>query len=145
MHRLDFSYARAGITIGRINAPLGNCPVGRLAGRIASDICRYRSSAGRRHHRLVWVIRRFGDVTAMWTGSASITELPLSTMPSRSLDHDSQSSGLQEGPNSSDRFDLVRRVFRIAFINLFATSCHLPTQRKIVGITKSVFILKSTD
>src|ERR1017187_5526918 len=44
---------------------LGNCPVGRLAIGIATDICRYRSSAGRRHHRLVWIIRRFGDFSLM--------------------------------------------------------------------------------
>src|ERR1035437_2334721 len=30
------------------------------AGWIATDICRYRSSADRRHHGLAWVIRRFG-------------------------------------------------------------------------------------
>ena len=45
---------------------LGNCPVGRLAIGIATDICRYRSSAGRRHHRLAWVIRRFGDKPSTW-------------------------------------------------------------------------------
>ena len=34
------------------NALLGNCPVGRLAIGIATDICRYRSSGGRRHDGL---------------------------------------------------------------------------------------------
>ena len=41
-----------------------NCPVGRIAIGIATDICRYCSSAGRRYRRLVWVIRRFGDFSS---------------------------------------------------------------------------------
>ena len=61
------------------NGVLGNCPVGRLAIGIATDICRYRSSADRRHHRLVWVIRQFGDFSAKC--------LPRARLPGAGLQH----------------------------------------------------------
>src|ERR1019366_2373401 len=48
---------------GTYRRPLGESRlfIARRLERITTDICRYRSSAGRRHHRLAWVIRRLGD------------------------------------------------------------------------------------
>ena len=50
--------------------------MGRLAIGIATDICRYRLSAGRRHHHLVWVIRRF-DYTTKWMVSGQRYDQPV--------------------------------------------------------------------
>jgi hypothetical protein len=61
---------------------LGNCPVGLLAIGVATDICRYRSSADRRHHRLVWVIRQFGDFSLKWIASGLAAILGLASFGS---------------------------------------------------------------
>src|ERR1017187_8957341 len=62
---------------GTYRRPLGESRlfIARRLERITTDICRYRSSAGRRHHRLAWVIRRFADYTSMWnSGLANPTD-----------------------------------------------------------------------
>src|ERR1035437_3651038 len=60
---------------GTYRRPLGESRlfIARRLERITTDICRYRSSAGRRHHRLVWVIRRFGDISLLWIASELAT------------------------------------------------------------------------
>ena len=73
------------------NALLGNCPVGRLAIGIATDICRYRSSAGRRRHRLV------GHSTA-WRHLAHVDHFRVGDDP----------DGTEQNPTSAVRTWLLR-------------------------------------
>ena len=49
--------------------------MGLLAIGIATDICRYRSFGGRRHYRLIGVIRRFGRYAHVEGGSPNVSAL----------------------------------------------------------------------